>query len=129
VRFLILYALLVALVSSGCGHGPAITLCQIDGNDTRRAMDCSNNSSRTAESADRDICLSRNDAEIFFNGCRERRSVTVDFCMVNGLDAILDCASIKGGIEREYRLSWVQAAGFICSDPMSFRRYFEWCMR
>lgn len=128
----ILCVLSVSL-ASGCAGAPQTELCLVDGDDSRRALDCAKEGvgeySRTVEAADGYICLSRSDAEKYFEACRARRAVTVDFCQISAADVRLYCASIKTGEEVFYDLSWSDAVGFVCTSIIDFRRYISWCQR
>lgn len=133
MRWLTLLVLLVSL-GSGCGGAPKIELCQIDGSATRRAMDCaterlSHGYSRTAESTEGYICLHPTQAQAFFIACRDREPVTVDFCNVDGKNAILYCGGIRDGNDHYYSLTWVAAKDYICTNPRHFRIYIDWCYR
>ena len=131
MRCLILFGLCLSLVS--CKGGPAIELCQIDGHATRRAADCATEAipqgyTRTAESMVDYVCLNPTNAEAFFIACRDREPVTVDFCQI-GDGATLDCAGLRDGQDFIYQLTWVRAAGYVCTNQRDLRIYLDWCYR
>jgi len=131
VRCWILCGLCLALAS--CDGAPRIELCQVDGDPNRLSLDCSKEGvgeySRTIETASGYICQSRRYAERFFQQCRDGQPIITEFCQVSPSDRLLYCAAIREGEEVAYELTWVEAAGHICTGPGDLERYLDWCYR
>lgn len=123
----------LCLVLASCGDAPKIELCQVDGDPKRLSLDCAKEDvgeySRTAEAADGYICQSRRFAERFFQQCRDGQPIITEFCQVSASDHLLYCAAIREGEEVAYQLTWVQAAGHICTGPGDLEKYLDWCYR
>lgn len=129
---LVLWVVL-ALSLQGCG-GLKIEQCIVDGDASRRAMDCSHPDREqgytlTAESADNYPCIPPGDYERLLKACQDRRPARVTFCIVAGLEPALYCADSSEPTDEGYRLTWVEAAGFICTNTRDLERLLKWCSR
>lgn len=125
--------LLFVILFSGCGGGPKIELCAIDGDNNRRSLDCGKDGlgqyTRTIEVADGYICQSRAHTERFFRLCRDKQPIITEFCQISASDNTLYCAALRDGNEVFYQVSWSEASGYVCTNGNDLERYLDWCYR
>ena len=131
----VLLVLWVVLVLSlqGCAR-LKIEQCIIDGDTSRRAMDCSHPDrpqgyTVTAESGDGYPCSSPGDYERLLKACQEQRPAQVTICLISGSEYALDCFAPSDPVGDGFRLQWAEAAGYICTNLKDYERLLKFCFR